>query len=157
MPWSSRIYELILTPRFYLLIQRFCSWCGLQDRTPGAAALYRRLGEVDISGPGSPGGPWTQPVLRPAHPHLHQTVALSQWSQRVHWTGRRAGAAGDGRRAARGAGVLFPAGWAALARHLPPVQPAEWWSLEQTHDGLQIWAAGQQECCSQPGPERASE
>ena len=138
--------------------QRFCSCCRLQDRPPGAAALHGGLGQVDLPGPGSPGGPGAQPVLRPAHHRVHQAVPVSPRSQRVHWTLRGAPAAGDRRRrrAARAAGVLFPGGRSAQARHLPPVQPADWWSLEQTHDGLQIRAAGKQERRSEPGSERAA-
>lgn len=153
---TSNMVELLM-PLFSHWIQRFCSCCGFQDRNPGAAALYRGLGEVDIPRPSAPGGPGAQPVHHTAHHRLHQTVSLFPRSQRVHWTGRGAWAPGDWRRAARAAGVLFPDRWSAQARHLPPVQPAEWWTLEQAHDGLLIWAAGQPECCTQPGPQRASE
>lgn len=139
-----------------LRIQRFCSWRGLQDCTPGAAALFEGLGEVDLPGSGSQGGPRTQSVVRPAHHHLHQAVSLLHRSQRVHWTRRGAGAAGDGRRAAGVSSVLLPRRRTPQARSLPPGQPSERWTLEQTHGGLQIRAARQQECCcAKPRPQWA--
>ena len=76
-------------------MQRFCSWRGLQDRAPGAVALYPGLGEVGLPGPSCQIGPGAEPVLQPAHNCLHQTFSLLRRSQRVHRTRRRAGAAGD--------------------------------------------------------------
>ena len=138
-----------------LSIQRFCSWRGLQDRAPGAAAVHRGLGEVAVPRPGSPGGAGAEPVLQPAHHRLHQTVSLLPRGQCVRGTRRGAGAAGGGRRAAA-AGLLFPGWRTAQARFIPPGQPAEWRPLEQTHHGLQIRAAGEQERGAQPGSQRAT-
>lgn len=141
-----------------LLIQRFCSWRGFQDCTPGAVTLYKGLGEVGLPGSGPQSGPRAQSVLRPAHLHLHQTVSLLQRSQHVHWACRAAGAAGDGQRAAGVSGVLLPGRRTSQARNLPPGQPSEWWTAEQTHGGLQIRAAHQQDCCcAKPRPQRAGE
>lgn len=76
--------SLFLNHPFSRLFQWFCRWCRLQDRAPGAPALYGGFGEVGLSGPGSPGGLGAQPVLRPTHHRLHQTVSVRARSQRVH-------------------------------------------------------------------------
>lgn len=113
---------------------------------------------MGLPGSGPQSGPRAQSVLRPAHLHLHQTVSLLRRSQRVHWACRAAGAAGDGQRAAGVSGVLLPGRRTSQARNLPPGQPSEWWTAKQTHGGLQIRAAHQQECCcAKPRPQRAGE
>lgn len=159
MQHSNNLSFTLMNLLFSLLIQRFCSWFGLPDCAPGAAAVYFGLCEVDLPGSGSPGGSGAQPVLllQEHHHSLHPAVSISPRGQCVHRAVRRAGAAGDGGREARAAGVLFPGWWTSQAGYLPPVQPAERRTLEQTHDGLQIRAAGQQESCSHRGPQRAAE